>query len=153
MSTISGSGVAHVAGAGGVSAGAQISLSAAQAVASGSLSQILFNTTDRNTTPSFINVANPNVITIPTAGKYLILGHTRAQGGGAGYVEMVPKINSGSQVTETDDHGASAGSDDHCHVAFVRIFAVGDTVRLDYKQTSGFSADIYSAVLSVDLLP
>jgi hypothetical protein len=122
-------------------AGARVTNTAALSIANNTTTALTFNT-ERHDTHGFHSTSvNTGRLTIPGAGRYLVIGQAIFASNATGYRNAVIRLN-GTTIIAQQLISANATEATGLIVTTVWTFASGDYVELAVSQTSGGSLDV-----------
>jgi hypothetical protein len=145
-------------GGSGSSVGARISDTAGTTIPSSIDTSLILGDTDRDSTPSFIDAANSNALTIPVggAGKYIGVGRFRMTTLASGYAQIRidqyrASVRPSTNIPEVRDSFIPGGA---VELSVSDLFAgeEGDWFMLTAFQTSGSDKVVTEAYLSLELI-
>lgn len=118
-----------------------------QSIPDSAISAVSFDTEEFDSDAMF-DLASPTVLTIKTAGLYVVQGYVRLAGsvGGSRRINHLMHNSEGVAVTEDDVGGSSATIPGLVVGAIIRA-SVNDTLRLDLYQNSGAALNCNVAYL------
>jgi hypothetical protein len=126
---------------GPLATGARVTNTAALSIANNTTTALTFNT-ERHDTHGFHSTSvNTGRLTIPGAGRYLVVGQAIFASNATGYRNAVIRLN-GTTIIAQHLIGANATDATGLIVSTVWSFSAADYVELAVSQTSGGSLDV-----------